>query len=164
MEILPVIGILGSVASIFGAFISWKQAANSKKSASEAEKFKNHIIQHRKGSEITQIQDVCRKTLKAIEKFGPAAIPENLQGASVSREAKSVQDFLQILAEHRADFITDTLNEADKLCTSITPLLDSFAQASSTEGKMKYGRKIYYLITPFLSVLKNMLDQHRENI
>lgn len=164
MEISTGIGLIGTVASIIGAVISIVQASKAAKAATEAEKAKQHLIHHRQSNEVVIIQEACRNTLTSIGKFGPAAVIANLQGASVSREAKDVQDFLQLLTEHRANFQTDTTNEADKLCNAVNQFLTSFAQAHSTEEKIRYGKNIYLLLNPFLSILKNMTDQNRENI
>ena len=70
--------LLGAIASIFSAVISFWQAKKSRKAAREAKEVRKELIDHRKTSELAHLQAVCKKAQNSIGKYGPSSIPSNL--------------------------------------------------------------------------------------
>ena len=161
MDVATLFTIIGTVATIVGAVISFWQAGISKNAAKDAKRIRAELIDHRKTSELSLIQAVCRKAQKSMEKYGPASSPSSLIGVTPEKDAQDVQEFLLLLMENRAYFGNKSPNAADEFCERINPLLNSFAQSVNAEAR-EYGSQILLLIGNMASVVKRLLDTKTE--
>ena len=164
------ITIVGTLATVAGAVLSFWQAKISQNAAKasisaakDAKKVRAELIDHRKASELSQIQTTCRKAQKSMEKYGPGSSPSSLIGVSPEKDAQDVQEFVLLLMENRVYFGNETSNDADDFCEKIYPLLDKFAQSQDAEPR-KHGRLILLLISEMTSVIKKLLDAKREDV
>lgn len=155
--------IFGTIASIGGAGISIWQARVSKNAAKEAKKVRAELIDHRKASELTQIQTTCRKAQKSMEKYGPGSTPSSLIGVSRGKDAQDVQEFVLLLMENRDYFGNKKPNIADEFCYKINLLLDRFAQSQDVEAR-EHGLEILLSIGNMASIIKKLLDAKRDEL
>lgn len=156
--------IVASISSIVGAIISIWQAYRSKKFANEAKQIRKGLIDHRKTSELAQIQSSCKKAQKSMEKYGPGSVPSSLKGISSEQDAQNVQEFLLLIRENRTYFVNRNGNEADKLYNIIAPILDKFAQSQDENDLRAHGKEILIHLSSMASIIKNKLDSKRECI
>jgi hypothetical protein len=161
---MTVLSWVGTAASIGGAGISLWQASQSRNAADESIRIRAQLVDHRQASELAQVQAVCKKALKSMEKYGPGSVPSSLTGISPDSDAAAVQDFILCLNEQRAHFGTSRPNEADQFCDVLTPLLDMFAQADSTELLRENGKQIVVHLSSFSAAIKRLLDGKRETV
>lgn len=162
MDMLSVLTIVGSIASLVGAWISVQQARKSKTAAEEAKKVRAQLVDHRKTSDLAQMQIQCRKAQKSMEKYGPGSVPSSLKGVDPAHDAREVQDFILYISEHRAYFGNKSPNKADEFCQVVTPLLDSFAQASTPDELRKNGKQIVIHLANMAAIIKRHLDARKE--
>jgi len=164
MDTVFILTVIGTVASLGGAGVSIWQASQSKKAAEEAKRVQAQLINQRKASELAQVQAICKKAQKSMEKYGPGSVPDSLTGVSPGKDAADVQDFLILLKEHRAHFGTKQHNQADEFCDTLTPLLDSFAQARSNESLRENGKLIVIHLGTFAAAIKKQIESKREKV
>lgn len=164
MDVMAVLSWVGTVASIGGAGISLWQASQSRDAADEAIRIRAQLVDHRQASELAQVQTVCKKAQKSMEKYGPGSVPSSLAGISPVSDAGDVQEFILCLKEQRAHFGTTRPNEADQFCDVLTPLLDRFAQANSPELLRENGKQIVVHLSSFAAAIKRQLDGKRETV
>lgn len=162
MDAMSTLAVIGTVASIGGAWVSINQAGKSKIAAEEAKKVQTQLVDHRKTSDLAQIQSSCKKAQKAMEKYGPGSVPSSLVGIEPGNDARDVQDFIMKVREYRAYFGSKSQNEADQFCEVITPLLDVFAQTSKPEGLRDNGKQIVVHLANMAASIKRLLDAKRE--
>lgn len=160
----PVLTIIGTIASIIGAFVAVKYAKNSEVFAKEAKKVRDQLIGQRKTSELSEVHAYLRKAQNAMVKYGQASTPALLQGVHVSHDAQEVQDFLLLLKEHRALFGSSNPNDADLLCEKLNPLLENFVDEKDTSNRTKMGREILSHINNFMPNVKKVLDTRKDKI
>lgn len=163
MDAMTVFTIIGTVATIAGAVISYWQARVSQTAAKDARKIRAELIDHRKASELAQIQTVCRKAQKSMEKYGPSSTPSSLAGVSPEKDAQDVQEFILLLMENRAHFENSDSNDADEFCDKTNRLLDKFVQSQGIDMK-KVGSQILLSIGSIASVIKKLVDAKREEL
>jgi len=154
--------VIGTIASLIGAIIAYRQAAEAKKSANEAESIKNQIISHRTTSELSQLQTRCRKAQNAMAKYGPAASSSSLQGVDKENDAKEVQEFILLVKEHRGYFGPMSRNQADILCDKTNRLLNDFSEEMDYLKQKELGTKILLHINEFAAVIKKLVDLEAE--
>ena len=160
----PVFTIIGTIASIVGAFVAVKYAKNSKESAKEAKKVRDQLIGQRKTSELSKVQVYLKKAQNAMVKYGPASTPALLRGVHADQDAREVQDFLLLLKEHRAFFGSSNPNDADVLCETLNPLLGEFVAEKDTSKRTQMGGEILSHINNFTPNVKKVLDTRKDKI
>ena len=153
--------IIGTIASIIGALVSIIYASKAKDAA---KRIRAQLIDQRKTSEISKIQASCKKALGSMVKYGPACTPTSLSGISTEKDSFDVQEFILLIREHRTHFDNKTLNEADEFCNVLIPLLESFANSSTTEDQQKFGKQIVMNLSSISATIKKRLDSRRETV
>lgn len=156
--------IVGTIASIVGAWISWNQASKAKDAAQEVKRVRTQLIDQRKTSELSKIQASCRKALDSMVKYGPASTPTGLAGNSTAKDSFDVQEFILLIKEHSTHFGNKTPNEADEFCNILMPLLESFANSSAIEDQMKYGKQLVANLSSISATIKKRLDSKCETV
>jgi hypothetical protein len=162
MDVLSILTIVGTVASIGAAWVAINQARKSRTAAEEAKKVRAQLVDHRKTSDLAQVQSLCKKAQKSMEKYGPGSVPSSLAGITPNNDARDVQEFIMSVREHSAYFGNKTPNEADEYCNVVTPLLDSFAQATNPEGWRDHGKQIVVHLANMAAIIKRCLDARKE--
>lgn len=162
MDAMSIVTVVGTVASIGGAWVSINQAGKSRTAADEAKKVRAQLIDHRKTSDLAKVQSLCKNAQKAMEKYGPGSVPSSLLGIEPNNDAREVQDFIMTIHEHCAYFGTKSPNEADQFCEAITPLLDTFAQTTDSEGLRDNGKQILVNLANMAASIKRLLDAKKE--
>jgi len=162
MDAMSVLTVVGTVASIGGAWVSINQAGKSRTAAEEAKKVHAQLIDHRKTSDLAHVQSLCKKAQKSMEKYGPGSVPSSLVGIEPGNDARDVQEFIMTIREHRAYFGKKSPNEADEFCDVITPLLDDFAQTSEPDGLRENGKQIVVHLANMAAIIKRHLDAKKE--
>lgn len=156
--------IFGS-ASIFGALVSIQQACAAKTAAQKAEDARAQIVENRKTSELAELKTLCGIAQKSIEKYGEAANPLTLKGASLDRDCDDVQKFLLKLKEYRTIFGSKSHNPADEFGDKVRPLLKKLAQSSPSPVEMcKFGSQILGKLSDMSAKIKTPLDRKKETV
>lgn len=142
MDVIVVLTILGTVASIIGAIIAIHQAYKSKQSADKAESVRLQLIHQRKTSELAALDATCRKAHKSMEKYGPAATTFSLEGISQGAGAGDVQEFILLLNESAALFgpskSTEINSHLTKLKSNLKNSLKLPAWKIQKNGDLKF--------------------------
>jgi len=161
MDAMSVLTVVGTVASIGGAWVSIQQAGKSRIAAEEAKKVHVQLVDHRKTSDLAHVQTLCKKAQKSMEKYGPGSVPSSLVGIEPGNDARDVQEFIMTIREHRAYFRNKSPNKADEFCDVITPLLDDFAQTTNQELR-ETGMQIVVHLANMAAIIKRHLDAKKE--
>jgi hypothetical protein len=164
MDTMTVITLVGTITSIGASLLSFWQASQSKDAANTAKQIRSQLVGHREASELAQLQAVCKKAQKSMEKYGPASQAANLAGISTKDDAANVQEFILLFKEQRAHFGESQSNEADQFCEVLTPLLDQFAEANSSELFRQHGKLIVIHLSTIAASIKAQLDGKRETV
>ncbi|MFG1520360.1 hypothetical protein [Halobacteriovorax sp. ZH1_bin.1] len=167
MDILTIIGLiitlLGTLASLYGAWISKKQAASAKESSNFVKKIKDEIIKRRETSEISRLNDKLEVSIQEIKIYGPVSSEEKLRGVDHLKIAGTVQDFLITLSSYIDLFKGNDKPKADSLKDELTSLLDEFGvEGKSLEELKESGKKILNSLNNFSPVLRKNLNKHVE--
>lgn len=73
MEVtMTVLTVVGTFASFYGAWIAYKQAGISKSAAQLANRIKTQLMNHRKTSELSELQVHIESTKRTFLKYGSA--------------------------------------------------------------------------------------------
>lgn len=156
-----VITVVGTVASLWGAVISLKQAKAAKESADEAGRVRGQLINQRKTSELSELKVHCERTIKCMEKYGPSAAPASVRGVRSKPDADEVQNLILEANKIKEAFLK---GEVDVFVSKVTPLLERFVNPAESANVKLNGQAILMESSSFLSVVKVILDAKRENV
>lgn len=163
MDGISFLNLIGTIASIGGAWLSLYQASKSRSAADEAIKVRDRLVGNREASEIAQLQGVCKKALKSMEKYGPGSVPSSLIGVVPDNDSNDLQEFILSLSEHRNLFGISESNEAVQFCDIVTPLLNAFAKSTTLEKRRKLGTQLVMHLSNMSSIIKKLLDTKKDS-
>jgi hypothetical protein len=156
------LSIIGSLASIGAAVWAFIEARKSAKAATHAETMRDEIIHRRRLIEISQVYADTKRILAVASDVGPATNAKLLRGVDTAKIAKQVEEYARSLLEQSSHFSDLFGNEARALYERLRPDIEALAEASTPEEKKSSGRSIYYSISAFMPIAKNLADDQRE--
>lgn len=162
MEVaLAVLTVVGTIASLYGARTSWKQAGISKSAAELAGRIKEQLINHRKTSELSELQVHIESTKRTFLKYGSAK-PSSLTGINHSADAEVALEFIHKLKSLRDYFSAPEGNAADDAFDEINVELGKFKTAKNTKEISDVGESILNKVVMFSPILKKELIEQKE--
>jgi len=151
-DIADVVGVIAAGVAIWQAF-------QAKRAASEAVRMRDEIVSNQEMTGLARMQQICRKAIDSLKKYGPAATTRSLSGIDPERDAADVQDLLAFVQEHATILKGKTGVE---FCKTMQPLLQTFANSLSERDLQKHGLAVYQQLQNFLPYLTDTVES-REN-
>ena len=153
---------IGSICSIIGAGYAVKQANIATSAAELAQSIKKQLINHRKTSELAELQALLNTAQKAFTKYG-ASSPSVLVGIAHNSDAEVALDFIHKLKSFRDYFADHFSNAADDTYAEINDELVAFKKAKSGAKISEHGANILTSIASFSPNLKRELTEQKES-
>ena len=162
MEVaMTVLTVVGTFASFYGAWIAYKQAGISKSAAQLANRIKTQLMNHRKTSELSELQVHIESTKRTFLKYGSAK-PSSLTGINHSADAEVAFEFIHKLKSLRDYFSASEGNAADDAFNEINVELGKFKAANSLIQISNIGESILNKVVMFSPILKKELTEQKE--
>ena len=162
MEVaMTVLTVVGTFASFYGAWIAYKQAGISKSAAQLANRIKTQLMNHRKTSELSELQVHIESTKRTFLKYGSAK-PSSLTGINHSADAEVAFEFIHKLKSLRDYFSAPEGNAADDAFNEINVELGKFKAANSLIQISNIGESILNKVVMFSPILKKELTEQKE--
>lgn len=156
------LSILGSIASISAAVWAFVEAKKSAKSASQAESMRDAIYSRRRLVEVSHVYTETKRVLTVAAEVGPATNPKRLRGVDSTRIARELDEYARLLLDQSSHFSADFGNDARALCDRLKPDIQGLAEASTPEEKKTFGTNIYYNVSAFMPIAKQLVDEQRD--
>ncbi len=156
------LSILGSIASIGGAYYAYRQARRSRKYATEAQNLRDELINRRKLIEVSQVHSETNRILKVVSKVGPTSTVTSIKGINVTSISQDVEEYSRYLNSQHSHFSELFRNRAAKLCKSLNPDIEKLSESMEFEDIKSAGKSIYYKINDFLPLVKSLTDEKKE--
>ena len=155
--IIVIIGILGSFASIYGAYVSIKAKNEAQTSAKLAESAKNQVL---KKQTTTHLAEILYQAKRVQQSFGKYSITQNksLIGAEFEKDAEILQAYIFLFNENRALIEKSTEIETESTYKTLNESLDNFAKHRAAEDKKNFGKQIRLAIDDIIFKLKKVID------
>lgn len=153
---------IGSICSIIGAGYAVKQANIATSAAELAQSIKKQLINHRKTSELAELQALLNTAQKAFTKYG-ASSPSVLAGIAHNSDAEVALDFIHKLKSFRDYFADHFSNAADDTYAEINDELVAFKKAKTGVKISEHGANILTSIASFSPNLKRELTEQKES-
>ena len=158
---MTVLTVVGTFASFYGAWIAYKQAGISKSAAQLANRIKTQLMNHRKTSELSELQVHIESTKRTFLKYGSAK-PSSLTGINHSADAEVAFEFIHKLKSLRDYFSAPEGNAADDAFNEINVELGKFKAANSLIQISNIGESILNKVVMFSPILKKELTEQKE--
>jgi hypothetical protein len=162
MEVaMAVLSVVGTLASFYGAWVAWKQAGVSRSAAELAGRIKEQLINHRRTSELSELQVHLEYTRRSFLKYGSDE-PSSLIGINHSTDAKVALEFIHKLKSLRDYFSAPESNAADDAYDEIGAELEKLKSTKSPKDISDIGETILNKVVMFYPILKKELTEQKE--
>lgn len=155
--------LIGTIASIIGAIISFNEAGKAKKSADIARNVKEHIVEHRNVKELSQMHMATQKLLKILAKYGVSSDDIGLKGINFKNDSQDIQEYIFFMKDNKFLFSFEENNEVDILCEKLNLLLTDFVNEDKSIKKIK-ACEIIVILNEFSPIIKKKLYEKSESI
>ncbi|MCD8413574.1 hypothetical protein [Tenacibaculum finnmarkense] len=162
MDIIVIIGILGSFASIYGAYKSINAKNEAESSAEIAESAKNEVLKKQKTTSLTGIMFEAKKTQQIFGKYSIAQSNQSLVGVKFDKDSENLQNFIFQFSENREMIKQNTELETETTYKSLNELLTDFSGAKSKGDRKDYGKQIRLIIDDIIFKLRKSIDSRNE--
>lgn len=156
------ITIIGTLASFYGAYLAWQEAKKAKTSAELAKRAKEQLINHRKTSELSELQVLLSAAEKSLTKY-KTANPTSLVGSSHHSDSEPIVAFMSKLKAYNEYFFNLDGNVADKAYKDIDSELISFRNANDIHKISHHGITMLNIIVNFAPILKREFTEKKEH-
>jgi hypothetical protein len=158
-----IVGILGSLASFYGAYLSIQAKNEAKTSAEQAESAKNQVI---KKQTTTHLAELLYQAKRVQQSFGKYSITQNkgLIGAEFEKDAEVLQTYIFLFNDNRALVGNSTDIETESTYTTLNELLENFTKHKATEDKKNFGKQIRLAVDDIIFKLKKVIDDRNSEI
>ena len=156
------LSILSSVASIGAAIWAFIEARKAMQAATHAAAMRDEIVHRRRLIEVSQVHADTKRILSVASEVGPSTNAKLLRGVDTAKIAKQIEEYARLLSEQSGHFSDFFGNEARALCDKLKPDIERLAEATTPEEKKTAGTNIYYSISAFMPIAKEVADGQRE--
>lgn len=160
--IVIIIGVLGSIASIYGAFLAIKAKNEAVSSAEIAESAKNEVLKKQKTTSLTGIMYEAKKSQQVFGKYSIAQTNKSLTGVRFEKDSESLQNFIFQFNENREMIEQNTDLETKATYESLNTLLTDFSDAKAIGDKKDYGKQIRLIIDDIIFKMRKSIDNRNE--
>lgn len=156
--ILSGIGILGTLASFYGAYLSIQAGKRAKSSAEKAETARDSIIQKQRTTELSQILFEAKNVQNIFGKYSIAQDNRSLAGVEFGKDSESLHAFISSFNESRGNIENSSTVEAQLTYDELNLLLEKFSTAKPTD-KRDSGKQIRLLIDDIIFKLRKSITE-----
>lgn len=161
--IIAIVGILGSIASFYGAYLSVQAKNEAKTSAEQAESAKNQVL---KKQSTTHLAELMYQAKRVQQSFGKYSIAQNksLIGAEFEKDAEVLQTYIFLFNDNRALIENSSDIETESTYKTLNELLENYTSHKATEDKKNFGKQIRLAIDDIIFKLKKIIDERNSEI
>ncbi|QIA65711.1 hypothetical protein GT360_19510 [Vibrio astriarenae] len=156
---MDLISVLGSVASLWGAWFAWMQAKESKLAASVAERIKNQLTHHRDIENISKLEPLSKVAISKMRKYSVSR-GEDSAGFSPHFDADHVQEYINEVYAF-ADYFPDS--KAHDLYSRVNSLIQTFVNSQSDVDRKKLGNDIHNELVVFSLVFNQIKKKYQSH-
>ncbi|MFK8069035.1 MAG: hypothetical protein AB8D52_12390 [Gammaproteobacteria bacterium] len=160
---LTIISVIGSLASIAAALWAWQQARLSNDAADRSESIKEQLINHKKTSDLVELETLLNATRRTFTKYG-SENSDNLLGFNQNEDAKTALEFIHKLITLRDYFFSPEGNTAEETFDKINHQIDAFKNAKDSAEISVHGKLILNSIVIFSPYINRELAEQREQV
>jgi hypothetical protein len=155
--LIAIVGVLGSLASFYGAYLSIQAKNEAKTSAEKAEFAKDQVL---KKQATTHLGELFYQAKRVQQSFGKYSITQNkgLIGTEFEKDAEVLQAYIFLFNENRALIQTSTDIETQSTYKTLNDLLDDFTKHKAADDRKGFGKQIRLAIDDIIFKLKKVID------
>ena len=161
--IIAIVGVLGSLASFYGAHLSIQAKNEAKTSAKQAVFAKDQVL---KKQTTTHLAELFYQAKRVQQNFGKYSITQNkgLIGTEFQKDAEVLQSYIFLFNENRALITNSTDIETESTYKVLNELLEDFTNHKAVEDRKNFGKQIRLAIDDIIFKLKKVIDNRNNEI
>ncbi len=157
-----IIGVLGSIASIYGAVLAIKAKNEAFSSAQLAKKAKNEVLKKQKTTSLAGIMFEAKKTQQIFGKYSIAPSNKSLAGVQFDKDSENLQNFIFNFNENREMIEQTTELETESIYNNLNKLLSNFSESKAMNDRKDFGKQIRLIIDDIIFKMRKSIDNRNE--
>jgi len=125
-SLISIIGIIGSVASLIGAFLSYKSKNEARDAAAEVKIARNQMIQRKQNIELVELLTKAKQVQRAFNKYRTATFGAGINDGSISQDLEQAESLLSDINEQKQLIKDETDLNIERIHTDLRESVDSF--------------------------------------
>jgi len=149
---MDIISVVGSLASLWGAWYAWNQAKKSELAAAFSQRIKSQLIHHRDIENLSQLEPLYKKSITKMRKYAVQSINE-LSGLSPQVDADHVQEYISEVYA-----LSDLFpgNKSEHLYKKVNALIQKFVNTNQNQERKELGNEIHNELVAFSLVFNKI--------
>ncbi len=160
MDVMGIlVTIIGTIASLFGAYIAFNEAKKAKSSAEKAEEMRNAIATEQRKISLSELLTETKKIMTVTIKMATSANPEKkLSGLNYQKSIDQVRKYIDVLKENSHYISYEKRKEVEQEYTTIETKLVELAKETNQIKKYEIGDDIHKSMGELVKIIKPELD------
>ncbi|KAA3437920.1 hypothetical protein [Rufibacter hautae] len=164
MDSSTIIGLIGTVVSVFSAYLSIKAEKKAKSSATIAENAKNSVLKKQKTTSLAQIFHDSKRLQQVFGKYSIAQSNGSLKGVEFEKDGELLQNYIFSFNENRTLLQETTEIETQAVYDELNILLNRFTNSRTVNEKKDSGKQIRISIDDIIFKLKKVIDNRNSEL
>lgn len=152
-------GLLGSIASIIGAWLSIRHANRARSSAVIAEQARTEIYNRQTNSKFSGILSEAKRVQSSFSKYRLPSQSRTLDGLNHEKDIEEFQNLLLALNENRSKLTKLSDFKFENFYARATSRLDNFSTSEDLDEIKKRGIDLFKILDEIVAVLREVIDE-----
>ncbi len=158
------IGILGTIASLVGAYLSIRSEKKARNSATLAEKARDQVIHKQQTTSLVTVLNESKRVQKIFFKYSLAPNDrQSVLGVDFDKDANELQVIITLFNESRGIITSGTELDADSVYHELNTLLKGFTNADDSQLKT-HGHRIRLKLDDIIYKIQKSVDDRNYTI
>lgn len=142
MDVIAIIGIVGAIASLIGAFLSIRSEREAKSSAEKAEIAKNIILRKQGTTKMAELLFESKSIQRVFGKYSIATASRGLPRDFITKDGEMLKDYIFKFNDNRQLLEISTEIETQAVYDELNKLLKDFISAKMSVDKNNLGNQV----------------------
>lgn len=160
--ILTAFSVLGSIASIIGAYWAFKEARKSKSFSELSKSIRNELISRRNLVESSTLLDETQKLINRLGKIGPSIDLKKLKGFDFKPLIEYITEYQTLLTKYGDQGNDDFKISSGAIYEDLKECVTQMNCSDGPETLRGIGTDIIYKVQIFLGKVQSLSNQHHD--
>ena len=171
MKIIDIISIVGTLVTIYGAYlaIQAKNAAkiseqNAKSAQTKAELARDLVIHKQQTTSLVTLLNETKRVQKVFFKYSNLNISRSIEGIDFNKDAEELQNMITIFNESRGIIDEQTELESQKTYNNLNDLHIKFCDSTTKINRKESGHQIRLDLDDIIFKIQKVVDMRNYQI
>lgn len=171
MKILDIISIIGTLVTIYGAYLAIEAKKSAKKSElkaleakTQAEQARDLVIHKQQTTSLVTLLNETKRVQKVFFKYSNLNINRSIEGIDFNKDAEELQNIITVFNESRGIIDDQTELESQKTYNNLNELHNKFCAATNKTARKESGHQIRLDLDDIIFKVQKVIENRNYQI